>query len=323
MKSISLVLIILGFISCGNSDNKPQESDTTNSTKNIVAEQPEEVIQEIEKTPEEEIVTDIAEEKTVEVKNQNLETTSNLKPPTEAETKPQTTIEETLPELEKEIVVNDKPNHQAWNELAKKYVSASGKVNYKGFKSELDKLKKYIDYLGENPVKSSWSKNEELAYWFNLYNASTVYLITSNYPTSSITKLEKGKPWDKKFIKSGDKIYSLNDIENVIVRPKFKEPLVHVAFNCAAVSCPNLLNEAFVAEKLTAQLTKQVKKWVNDVSKNELTPDKIMVSQIFDWYKTDFDNVGGVIGFINKYSNTKVNEKAKISYLEYNWNLNE
>jgi len=323
MKSISLVLIILGFISCGNSDNKPQESDTTNSTKNIVAEQPEEVIQEIEKTPEEEIVTDIAEEKTVEVKNQNLETTSNLKPPTEAETKPKPTIEETIPEPEKEIVVNDKPNHQAWNELAKKYVSASGKVNYKGFKSELDKLKKYIDYLGENPVKSSWSKNEELAYWFNLYNASTVYLITSNYPTSSITKLEKGKPWDKKFIKSGDKTYSLNDIENVIVRPKFKEPLVHVAFNCAAVSCPNLLNEAFVAEKLTAQLTKQVKKWVNDVSKNELTPDKIMVSQIFDWYKTDFDNVGGVIGFINKYSNTKVNEKAKISYLEYNWNLNE
>ncbi|MBW6481641.1 MAG: DUF547 domain-containing protein [Vicingaceae bacterium] len=265
------------------------------------------------------------EEKTVEIINQKPETnkpqTSNKKP--ETETKPKPTIEETLPEAEKEVVVNDKPNHQTYDELAKKYVSANGKVNYKGFKSELDKLKNYIDYLGENPVKSTWSKNEELAYWFNLYNASTIYLIASNYPTSSITKLEKGKPWDKKFIKSGDKTYSLNDIENVIVRPKFNEPLVHVAFNCAAVSCPTLLNEAFVAEKLTAQLTKQAKNWVNDVSKNELTPDKIKVSQIFDWYKADFDKVGGVIGFINKYSTTKINENAKISYLEYNWNLNE
>ncbi|MDT8410872.1 MAG: DUF547 domain-containing protein [Vicingaceae bacterium] len=325
MKSISLTLILFGFISCGNSNNTHQESNTTNTTENIVSEQPIEAAQEVEATKEEELVTEVTEEETVESLKPETSSpkpqTPNKKPVTEA--KPQPTIEETLPEPEKEIVVNDKPNHQAWDELAKKYVTANGKVNYNGFKSELDKLKKYIDYLGENPVKSTWSKNEELAYWFNLYNASTVYLIASNYPTSSITKLEKGKPWDKKFIKSGDKTYSLNDIENVIVRPKFNEPLVHVAFNCAAVSCPILLNEAFVAEKLTTQLTKQAKNWVNDASKNELSADKIKVSQIFDWYKADFDKVGGVIGFINKYSTTKINENAKISYLEYNWNLNE
>ncbi len=313
MKSISLTLILFGFISCGNSNNTVQENNTSNSTENTVVEQPIEAAQEVEATKEEELVTEVTEEETVESLKPETSSpkpqTPNKKPVTEA--KPLPTIEETLPEIEKEIVVNDKPNHQAWDELAKKYITANGKVNYKGFKSELDKLKKYIDYLGENPVKSTWSKNEELAYWFNLYNASTVYLIASNYPTSSITKLEKGKPWDKKFIKSGDKIYSLNDIENVIVRPKFNEPLVHVAFNCAAVSCPILLNEAFVAEKLTAQLTKQAKNWVNDASKNELTPDKIKVSQIFDWYKADFDKVGGVIGFINKYSTTKINENAK------------
>lgn len=316
MKLISLALVIVGFISCGNSNNPSQENSSETSTLNTVAEQSEEVIQEVEATTKEKTLAEVVKKEHVEVINQNSETN---KPQTE--NKPQLIIKEKL--TEKEIEVNDKPNHQIWDELTKKYVSTDGKVNYNGFKSELDKLKKYIDYLGENPVKSTWSKNEELAYWFNLYNASTVYLIASNYPISSITKLEKGKPWDKKFVKSGDKTYSLNDIENVIVRPKFNEPLVHVAFNCAAVSCPILLNEAFVAEKLTAQLTKQAKKWVNDVSKNEITPEKIKISQIFDWYKADFDKVGGVISFINKYSNTKVNEKAKISYLEYNWNLNE
>lgn len=283
---------------------------------NEFEEQLSEVIQEVEATTDDKIVTAVKEDPVKYFKPQS----SNKKQTTE--NTPKLTIEETLPETEKELVVNDKPN-QTWDELTKKYVSVSGKINYKGFKSELSQLKSYMDYLSENPVKATWSKNEELAYWFNLYNAVTVYLIASNYPTSSITKLEKGKPWDKKFIKSGDKTYSLNDIENVIVRPKFNEPLVHVAFNCAAVSCPILLNEAFVAEKLTAQLTKQAKNWVNDASKNEITPDKIKVSQLFDWYKADFDKVGGIIGFINTYSNIKVNENAKISYLEYNWNLNE
>jgi uncharacterized protein DUF547 len=323
MKLISLALVIVAFISCGNSNNPSQENSTEISTLNAMAEQSEEVIQEVEAIPKEELLAEVTEEQTIEdFKNETSNSkpeTSNNKPQTE--NKPQPIIKETL--TEKEIKVNDKPNHQIWDELTKKYVSTDGKVNYKGFKSELAQLKEYIDYLAKNPVKPTWSKNEELAYWFNLYNASTVYLIASNYPTSSITKLEKGKPWDKKFIKSGDKTYSLNDIENIIVRPNFNEPLVHVAFNCAAVSCPILLNEAFIVDKLYSQLEKQAKKWVNDTTKNKLTPDKIKVSQIFDWYKDDFKSSGGVISFINKYSNTKVNEKAKISYLEYNWNLNE
>lgn len=237
----------------------------------------------------------------------------------EPTTSSEITIEETIPEKEEDV----KPSHQIWDGLTKKYVSSNGKVNYNGFKNDLAELKKYINYLASNPVKTSWSKNETLAYWFNLYNASTVYLIATNYPISSITKLENGKPWDKKFIVSGDKTYSLNDIENVIVRPKYKEPLVHVAFNCAAVSCPNLLNEAFVPEKLYAQLKSLANKWVNDTSKNKIDAENVNVSQIFDWYKTDFDNVGGVVGFINKYSTTKAKENAKVNYLDYNWNLNE
>lgn len=254
----------------------------------------------VEKTPAPEIVENSTNEK--------LE--SNLRP------------EEELNE-EKKKVLETIPNHKDWDELLKMYVSESGRVNYSGFKSNINKLKSYLEYLSKYPVKENWSKNEELVYWFNLYNASTVYLIASQYPVKSITNLEKGKPWDKKFIKSGSNTYSLNDIENTIVRPKFKEPLVHVAFNCAAVSCPNLLNEAFVADRLDSQLVLQAKKWINDPSKNKLSADKIEVSKIFEWYKDDFTSSGGLIGFINKYASTKVNSNAKTNFLEYNWQLNE
>ena len=236
------------------------------------------------------------------------------------------TIIEVKEVLAEAVVLDEKilmDKHETWNSLLKKNVSSSGKVNYKGMKSSLPLLEKYLKHLKENTPNKEWSKNEKLAYWINLYNASTVHLIASNYPTSSITKLSGGKPWDKKFVKSGDKIYSLNQIENEIVRPRFKDPRIHAALNCAAVSCPSLLNEAFIASTLNNQLNKQCEVWVNDATKNKLENSKVKVSQIFDWYAADFKAGGGVVSFLNKYATTKVSATAKVSYLEYDWALNE
>ena len=233
--------------------------------------------------------------------------------------------EEVVFELPDEDHVVVMPDHKMWNDLLKANVSATGKVNYKGMKTKLITLKTYLEHLRRNGPEKRWTKNERLAYWINLYNASTVYLIASNYPTTSITKLAGGKPWDKKFVKSGDKVYTLNQIENEIVRPRFKEPRIHAALNCAAVSCPNLLNEAFLPKTLDEQLTMQTRAWVNDETKNKLTPSLLTVSKIFEWYKADFKAGGGVANFIAKYSNRKyrIDPKTKIKYLEYNWSLNE
>ena len=150
-------------------------------------------------------------------------------------------------------------------------------------------------------------------------------MVASNYPTSSITKLEGGKPWDKKFVKSGDKIYTLNQIENEIIRPQFKDPRIHAALNCAAVSCPKLLQGAYFPAKLDEQLNQQCYAWINDESKNQITPNKLNLSQIFNWYKADFKASGGVIKFVGKYNHSKImiHPKVKISYKEYHWGLNE
>ena len=213
------------------------------------------------------------------------------------------------------------PNHDVWNILAKKYVSTKGKVNYKGIKQELSKIESYLSHLQQTYPKSNWNKNESLAYWFNLYNAATVYLIASSYPIKSIRDIHNGKPWDYKFVKSGDKIYSLNQIENTIVRPNFNEPRLHVAFNCAAVSCPKLLNEAFIPSKLNYQLDTLAKSWINDPDKNVVTSSSIKISKIFEWYKGDFKK--GIIPFINTYTDVKIKPSATITYLEYNWGLND
>lgn len=214
-------------------------------------------------------------------------------------------------------------NHTAWDVLTKKYVTAVGKVNYKGFKSEIKNLETYLTHLKETVPQKDWNRNEKMAYWINLYNASTVYLVASNYPITSIMKIDNGKAFDRKFVKSGDKVYSLNDIEHKIVRPTFKDARVHVALNCAAVSCPNLLNEAFLPTKLNTQLDKQARLWFSS-SKNKVSANKVELSQIFEWYSDDFISFkGGIIGFVNKYSKEQASENANITYLKYDWALNE
>lgn len=326
MNIINSILVLLIFTSCTNNHKEQSSAEIDKVSK--------QVIDDISTEENTQLINEDIE-KPVEIVNYSEVNETNPVVPSEAKFKVEKTpsvidnstsekLESNpLLEEEKKEILEATPNHKDWDELVKMYVSENGRVNYSGFKSNINKLKSYLDYLSQHPVKENWSKNEQLAYWFNLYNASTVYLIASQYPIKSITNLENGKPWDKKFIQSGDKTYSLNDIENVIVRPNFKEPLVHVAFNCAAVSCPNLLNEAFVADRIELQLEKQAKKWINDSSKNKLSEDKMEVSKIFEWYKDDFTSSGGVVGFINKYASTKVNSNAKTNFLEYNWELNE
>ena len=230
-----------------------------------------------------------------------------------------------IPEPQAGIPAIVKASHDTWNSLTKQYVTSDGKVDYKSMKANLSQITLYLSHLNQTPPKDDWTKNEKLAYWINLYNASTVYLIATNYPTKSITKLNGGKPWDKKFVKSAGKVYTLNQIENEIVRPRFKDPRIHAALNCAAVSCPKMMNSAFLPEALNKQLDQQCYAWINDSNRNEVGPTKLVISKIFEWYGEDFKADGGVVKFVGKFNRTKImiSPEAKISYKEYNWDLNE
>lgn len=212
--------------------------------------------------------------------------------------------------------------HAEWDYLLKKYVSAEGKVNYPGLKQDKAKLEVYLKKLSTNPPAADWSSKDKLAYWINVYNAFTVKLIVDNYPLKSIRDL--GEPWDKKFILIGSKTYSLNEVENQIIRKEFAEPRIHFAVNCASFSCPALLNEAFTGDKLEDQLTRQTKAYINNPAHNTISANKAQVSQLFSWYADDFKkSAGSVSAFINKYSTMKIKDDSKLEYKDYGWNLNE
>ncbi|MCB0585474.1 MAG: DUF547 domain-containing protein [Phaeodactylibacter sp.] len=181
------------------------------------------------------------------------------------------------------------------------------------------KLKDYLDELAANPPAKTWSREEKLAYWINAYNAFTIKLILDHYPLSSIMDINNGKAWDIQWIRLGDKTYSLNNIENDIIRPRFNEPRIHFAINCAARSCPPLLNQAWEAENLNRLLDQQARSFINNPKYNSISPKAVEISRIFEWYAADF---GNIIDYLNQYSDTLINKGAKVSYRDYDWSLN-
>lgn len=284
---------------------KEKEEGAPTVSEKIAQKQPD-LPKEVEETPEEPVEAQ-PEEPVIEEPHQDPRPTPTVK------------------EAEKEEVVEEKPvvaaapSHAIWDELLRKYVNSAGRVNYAGLKKDMNRLNEYLDLLSKNPPQAGWSRAEEMAYWINAYNAFTVKLILDNYPVKSITDIHGGQPWKVRWIKLGSKTYSLDEIENGILRPKFKDARIHFAVNCAAKSCPPLLNQAWTAQNLESNFEKKAHAFVNNPAYNKISPANIQVSKIFEWYAQDF---GDLITFLNRYSKVKIKPNAKVSYLEYDWALN-
>jgi hypothetical protein len=211
------------------------------------------------------------------------------------------------------------PDHSLWEAVLQQHVSEDGAVHYKKLAKNDKDLNAYLEELANHPPMDSWSRDEKLAYWINAYNAFTIKLIVDNYPVKSIRDLYDGNPWDVKWIKLGRQTYSLNQIEHDIIRPRYDEPRIHFAVNCAAQSCPPLLNHAWTADNLEQYLEQQTRAFINNEAYNTISATSLELSQIFNWYGEDFDDVKA---FVNRYTPTDVKDGAKVSFREYNWALN-
>lgn len=220
-------------------------------------------------------------------------------------------------------------DNRLYAELLKKYVIA-GKVNYAGFKKEEAKLDRYLKVL-ENIDPAGLPRNEQFAFYTNAYNAWTIKLILSGYPDiTSIKDLGSllKSPWKKKIVRIAGEVISLDHVEHEILRPRYGDPRVHFAINCAAKSCPPLRPEPFSGAILDQQLDDSTRSFINDPESYRLEDNELYVSRIFKWFSEDFND--DVFGFFLKYANGNLrkeleakSERTTVKYLQYDWSLNE
>ncbi len=233
-------------------------------------------------------------------------------------------------------------DHSAWTELLSTYIKPDGTglnlVDYAAWKaSGHDKLRAYVKTLEGTDV-TKLNRNEQFAFWANLYNAKTIDVVLDAYPVESIKDISlggsifsvvTGGPWDGEVTSVNGEALTLNNIEHDIMRPIFQDPRVHYAVNCASIGCPNLGTEAFTGQDLEKQLDAGAKAFVNHPRGVRFEDgDDLVVSKIYSWFDEDFGNSEeGVIAHVAKYAEPELKAKiAKVSDIydyEYDWGLND
>ena len=136
-----------------------------------------------------------------------------------------------------------------------------------------------------------WSEHQQLAYWINAYNLFTLKAIVDHYPIkgswlswyprNSIRQI-KGvfdvMPWD-----AAGRIVTLDQIEHEILRPTFKQPLIHFAINCAALSCPPLSPQPYRSKTLIEQLVTSTRQALAHAAWLKIEEETLRVTAILNW----------------------------------------
>ena len=187
------------------------------------------------------------------------------------------------------------------------------------------------------------SKEKQLAFWINTYNALVQQKIkedTATYRDASIFFKERN-------LEIGGQFISLDDLENGILRGKkvnkivtstpstgsgtpgtdiieqFRlekiEPRIHFALNCGATSCPPV---AFYSDnQLDEQLSLAEASFVQSSSFYTPETNTLEISEIFKWFEEDFNGRKGVFELMAKYEILPENTSPTIKYTPYDWSL--
>jgi hypothetical protein len=194
-------------------------------------------------------------------------------------------------------------------------------------------IKRYIKTL-ETVAVATLDRPEQQAFWVNLYNAVTLDAVLDRYPVKSIYDVglkdaqgvQQDGPWKAKLVTIGGTALSLDDIENAIIRPIFKDGRAHYALNCLSIGCPNMPPLALTGANLEATYEAGSRAFVNHPRAISFGTDgKVTASSIYDWFAVDFGGFAGVVAHLQKYAGPDL--KAKLTGLKtidiyaYDWAL--
>lgn len=225
-----------------------------------------------------------------------------------------------------------------WARVLSAHVDTTGNVDYAGIQNKAQDLNEFVSGLaiiGPTATPDRFQNDtERMAYWINAYNALVIYGVVESYPVDSVKDIALfyGFFKRKKFRVDGREM-TLDDIEHGILRPKYKDPRIHAAINCAAKSCPRLQREPFYPALLNEQLQTAMQEMVRSHKhvRLDLAQEVLYLSKIFDWFGEDFikkDQNLGLIDYVARYMDAQMaylvlSRDFEIEFLDYDWSLND
>jgi hypothetical protein len=246
-------------------------------------------------------------------------------------------------------------SHDAFDRVLQQYVDDRGRVDYAGLRANPRDLEAYYRLLtgvspDSHPEKFP-DRDHRLAYWLNAYNAAVIKTVLTYYPIDSVLDVrtpvlffyltDKAGFFLFQRLTFGGATTSLYFLENKVIRPRFDDPRIHFALNCAARSCPRLPRHAFTGEALDRQLDRETRLFLSEARNFRIDHDEgvVYLSSIFKWYEDDFtgwlrgrhpDRDPDLLTYAVLYLPPEASRTLEtvagrytIRYLPYDWGLND
>ncbi len=226
----------------------------------------------------------------------------------------------------------------AWDALLQRVVVSGSdgitRVDYRSLvAAEAEDLAQIVAQLAAVEV-SAFNRDQQLAYWINLYNAVTLQVVVRHFPVATIRDIDISPgwfadgPWDAEVVTVEGEPLTLNDIEHRILRPIWRDPRVHYAVNCASLGCPSLVREAYRGDDIDRRLDAAARAYINDPRGVNLSAGKVVVSKIYDWFLEDFGgSTKGLLAHLRRYAApglaARLAEVGEIDGTAYDWTLND
>jgi hypothetical protein len=213
------------------------------------------------------------------------------------------------------------PRPNAFDEILDLYVR-DGFVYYRALKLERARFDRVVDQLATTRV-GSLSRDEQLAFWLNAYDALVLRTVIDRYPIDGKSPLYPANSirqipgaFETTRHNVAGRAVTLDEIENTII-PEFHDPRVYFALGRGAVGSGRLRSEAFAAGRLEAQLTDVAGECVRRLTCVQIdrTGNQVLVSSIFSWREREF--AAAYAGAASaRFSARSPIERAILAYVE-------
>ncbi len=234
-------------------------------------------------------------------------------------------------------ISTDTISHQEWQDfLTRRVITNDEEINLIDYpqmtKADINGLDHYITHLSQINI-SAYNRNEQLAYWLNLYNAVVVKIVAGYYPIDTVRDVNISPglfnvgPWGANMVTIAGTQLSLDDIQNRIIRAIWNDPRTHYAVNDGTIGSANLSKNVYQGSIIDQQLNQAAFRYINSLRGIQVIDGKLVVSKIYGWYLDDFGgNESNVISHLSFFAKeplrTQLKKITSITSYIYNWHLN-
>jgi hypothetical protein len=186
--------------------------------------------------------------------------------------------------------------HRAFDQILDINVR-DGLVYYRAVRSDRGRLDRYVASLNvPKATYDRWSRDEQIAFWLNAYNAILLQTVinhypiqgkSSMYPASSVRQIPGA--FEQAKHRLAGRSLTLDEIEKTVL-PEFKDPRLYLALGRGAVGSGRLRSEAYVGDRLSAQLNAVQAEFVADqaMMKIDRLTGRLSVTPLISWHEAEF-----------------------------------